>query len=78
MGISPENSGSLERRAFSPGNRVLETRVNRFAFQGEGAKDAFVNLAQWFAADEAFEPFYTKGKFPHREPSLGGYPQFTK
>jgi hypothetical protein len=73
LGISPENAGSAYLRASSPGDRVLETRVNRFAFQGEDAEDAFVNLAQWFVADEAFEPFYTERELPHREPSLGGY-----
>ena len=49
----------------------IET-IDEFAFQGEDAKDAFVDFAEGFAADEAIEPFQTQSEFAEGEPSLGG------
>ena len=51
---------------------TLEPRVHRFTFEGQNSKDALVDPAQRFAADETFQGFDAEGKFAKREGSLAG------
>ena len=40
-----------------------QSRINRFAFQGQHAEHSFMYTAQWFFADKSFERFNTKREF---------------
>ena len=42
---------------------ALQARIDGFAFHGQNPESAFMNAAQWFLRDEAFEPFETKCEF---------------
>jgi len=41
----------------------LQSRIDRLAFQGEDAEDAFVDAAERLLADEAFKGFAAQGEF---------------
>jgi len=47
-------------------------RVNRLAFQGQDAKDAFVHVAEGFGTDEPFEGFDAKGKLAECQGAFAG------
>ena len=46
---------------------TLQPRVNRFAFESEYRKGAFVHPVQRFPLHKALEALYSQGKFPKRE-----------
>jgi len=50
----------------------LKSRIDRLRFECENAEDAFVDPAQWFAADEALERFDAKCEFAKRKGTLAG------
>ena len=41
----------------------LQPWIHRFTFKREHAKYAFVDAAQWFVTDEAFQGFHAEGEF---------------
>ena len=45
----------------------LQSGIDRFAFEGENTKDAFVDSSERFLSDEAFQPFDPKCEFANRQ-----------
>ena len=49
----------------------LQSRIDRFAFQGQDAEDAFVDAAQGFVADEAVEGFEAERELAQCQRAFG-------
>ena len=54
-----------------PGADALESRIDRFALQGQYAEDPFVHHVELFAADESLQGLYAEDELPEGEGSLG-------
>ena len=50
---------------------ISQPRIDRFAFHREHSEDAFVNFAERFVADEAFERFDSEGELTQCERAFG-------
>ena len=48
----------------------LEPRIDRLAFEGQDAEDAFVNAAKRLAGDESLESFDAERELADRQRSL--------
>ena len=46
---------------------TLQSRVNRFALQGENAEDAFMNPAERFSPDETLQGFDAQSELSERK-----------
>src|ERR1700683_4077027 len=52
------------------GAQISQTRIHRFAFQGQDAEDTLVHAPERLAPHKAFEGFYSEGELADREGSL--------
>ena len=59
-----KNSSSAFPLRTSIKTRGSPARVDGFSFQGEDPKDALVDAAKGFTADEALERFDAESEFP--------------
>ena len=53
--------------AFASEGCPLQSWINRFAFEGDDAEDAFVDAAERFAIDEASQRFKPEREFAERQ-----------
>lgn len=53
------------------GGRCLKSGIDRLAFQSQDAKDALMDAAERFAANEPFEGFDSQAKLPQGQRSFG-------
>jgi hypothetical protein len=58
---------SLTPGYLPPALLASQTRINRLAFHCEDAKNSFMNAAQRFFADKAFERFHAECEFAQRQ-----------
>ena len=70
--LQAKELGSFLRLRFrlQPGGE-LQPRIDRLAFQGQDAEDAFVDAAQGLAADEALQGFEAQGELAAGQGALG-------
>jgi hypothetical protein len=58
--------------------RVLKPGIDRFAFESQDRKDAFMHATERLSCNKAFQRFYAEGEFSKRQGTFGGQPPGTK